>query len=134
DPGAAQDHLDGAEVARGRLRPRRAKHPRNDSQNTRETTGQTHHPDNRHLARSRLKFGVAIFPTDYTIEPIALDRLAEERDFKSLFFPKHTHIPVSRSTPYPKNRKLPDYYSHTHNPFITLTTITTSTERLLLST
>jgi probable F420-dependent oxidoreductase len=81
-----------------------------------------------------LKFGVAIFPADYTIEPVALGRLAEERGFESLFFPEHTHIPVSRKTPYAGGGELPDYYSRTHDPFVALAAVAASTERLLLGT
>jgi probable F420-dependent oxidoreductase len=81
-----------------------------------------------------LKFGLAIFPTDYTIDPIAIGRLAEERGFESLFFPEHTHIPVSRKTPYAGGGELPDHYSHTHDPFVALAAVAASTERLLLGT
>ena len=30
--------------------------------------------------------------------------MCEERGFESLLFPEHTHIPVSRETPYPAGR------------------------------
>ena len=33
--------------------------------------------------------------------------MAEERGFESLFLPEHTHIPVSRQTPYPGGGELP---------------------------
>ena len=48
-----------------------------------------------------MDFGLAIFVTDETPDPATLGRMAEERGFESLFFPEHTHIPVSRRTPYP---------------------------------
>ena len=38
----------------------------------------------------------------------------------SLFFPEHTHIPVSRETPYPSGGELPPEYSHTLDPFVAL--------------
>ncbi len=41
-----------------------------------------------------MELGLIIFPADYTIAPVRLARLAEERGFESLFFPEHTHIPV----------------------------------------
>jgi probable F420-dependent oxidoreductase len=81
-----------------------------------------------------MKFGVAMFPTDYAIDPVALGRLAEERGFESLFFPEHTHIPVSRRTPYPGGGELPRHYSHTYDPFVALAAVAASTERLLVAT
>ena len=47
------------------------------------------------------RFGVSMFPTDYSIQPVPLARAVEERGLDSLFFPEHTHIPVSRRTPPP---------------------------------
>ena len=55
-----------------------------------------------------MEFGVLMFPADYAVAPDALARMAEERGFESLFFPEHTHIPVSRETPYAAGGELPD--------------------------
>jgi probable F420-dependent oxidoreductase len=79
-------------------------------------------------------FGLAMFPTDYAIEPAALARLAEERGFESLWFPEHTHIPTSRRTPWPGGDELPPEYSHTHDPFVALGMAAAVTERLKLGT
>jgi probable F420-dependent oxidoreductase len=79
-------------------------------------------------------FGVAVFPTDYAVEPGALARMVEERGFESLFFPEHTHIPVDRRTPYPPGGELPRQYSHTYDPFVALTAAAATTESLLLAT
>ena len=46
-------------------------------------------------------FGVAFFPTDYSIQPIQLARALEERNLDSLYVTEHTHIPASRKTPWP---------------------------------
>jgi probable F420-dependent oxidoreductase len=81
-----------------------------------------------------VKFGIAVFPTDDAADPGTIARLVEERGFESLFFPEHTHIPVSRRTPYPGGGELPDAYSHTHDPFVALTAAAMATERLLLAT
>jgi probable F420-dependent oxidoreductase len=75
-------------------------------------------------------FGVAIFPTDYSVDPGTFARLAEERGFESVFFPEHTHIPVSRDTPYPGGGELPPEYSHTHDLFVALTAAAAATERI----
>jgi probable F420-dependent oxidoreductase len=81
-----------------------------------------------------VKFGLAIFPTAETIQPAALARLAESHGFESLWFPEHTHIPVSRDTPYPGGGELPDEYSRIYDPFIALTAAAAATEQLLVGT
>jgi probable F420-dependent oxidoreductase len=81
-----------------------------------------------------VKFGLAMFPTDYAIRPAELGRLAEEHGFESLLFPEHTHIPTSRKTPYPAGGELPPEYSHTHDPFVALATVAEATERLRIGT
>jgi probable F420-dependent oxidoreductase len=79
-------------------------------------------------------FGVAVFPTDYAVDPGTLARMVEERGFESLFFPEHTHIPADRTTPYPPGGELPRQYSHTYDPFLALTAAAATTESLLLAT
>lgn len=79
-----------------------------------------------------MRFGVTMFPTAETIAPGELARLAEDRGFESLWFPEHTHIPVSRRTPYPGGGELPDEYRRIYDPFVALTAAACATERLLL--
>ena len=62
--------------------------------------------------------GVFHFPTDYGIDVGELARELEAREFDSLFVCEHTHIPVSRRTPFPGGGELPKRYSHTHDPFV----------------
>src|SRR5690242_18988059 len=81
-----------------------------------------------------MKFGIAVFPTDYAADPAAIARLVEERGFESLFFPEHTHIPVSRRSPYPGGGDLPPEYSHTYDPFVALTAAAAATKELLVAT
>ena len=81
-----------------------------------------------------MKFGLAIFPTAETIQPAAIARLAEEHGFESIWFPEHTHIPVSRETPYPAGGDLPDEYRRIYDPFVALAAAATATERLLVGT
>ena len=52
----------------------------------------------------------------------------------SIFFPEHTHIPVSRRTPYPAGGELPKEYSNTYDPFVTLGSCAAVTERIKLGT
>ncbi|MGH2823433.1 MAG: LLM class F420-dependent oxidoreductase [Thermoleophilaceae bacterium] len=78
--------------------------------------------------------GIALFPTDYSIQPAEIARLAEERGFESLFFTEHTHIPVSRETPWPGGGELPREYSHSYNPFVALSFAAAVTERIRIGT
>ncbi len=81
-----------------------------------------------------MELGLAILLTDYSIQPAALAASAEERGFESLFLAEHTHIPVSRETPYPGGAELPREYSHTIDPFVGLAAAATATERLKVGT
>ncbi|MFL5820926.1 MAG: LLM class F420-dependent oxidoreductase [Solirubrobacteraceae bacterium] len=81
-----------------------------------------------------MKFGLAMFATEYSVAPDELARMAEERGFESLFLPEHTHIPTSRRTPYPPGGDLPQEYSHTLDPFVALAGAAAATERLRIGT
>jgi len=81
-----------------------------------------------------VRFGLAIFPTAETIQPTELARLAEQHGFESLWFPEHTHIPVSRDTSYPAGGELPDEYRRIYDPFVALAAAAAATERLLVGT
>lgn len=70
-----------------------------------------------------MRIGVTVFLTDQTMGPAELGRALEERGFQSYYAPEHTHIPVSRATPAPMGEPLPDYYSRTLDPFVTLATV-----------
>src|SRR5206468_9949324 len=75
-----------------------------------------------------------IFLTDRTIAPAHLARELEDRGLDALVLPEHTHIPVSRRTPYPMGGDLPDEYARTLDPFVALTAAAAVTERLRLGT
>jgi probable F420-dependent oxidoreductase len=81
-----------------------------------------------------MELGLAILLTDYSMQPARLGSLAEERGFESLFLAEHTHIPVSRDTPYPGGTDLPREYSHTIDPFVGLAAAAAVTERLRVGT
>ena len=80
------------------------------------------------------KFGVSIFPTDYSIQPVEIAKEAEARGFQSLFFPEHTHIPVNRNTPFPGGGALPKQYWHSHDPFVALGACAAVTSEIRLGT
>lgn len=79
-------------------------------------------------------FGVTMFPTDYSIQPVELAKAVEERNLDSLFFPEHTHIPASRATPFPGGGDLPKMYWHTHDPFVALGACAAVTSTIKLGT
>jgi probable F420-dependent oxidoreductase len=79
-----------------------------------------------------VKFGLAMFPTDYAIGAVELGRAAEEHGFESLWFPEHTHIPASRQTPWPGGAELPQEYWHTLDPFVALGAVAAATSHLRL--
>ena len=80
-----------------------------------------------------MRFGVMMFPTDTAIRPDELARAVEERGFESLWFPEHSHIPVSRKTPWggvPGAAPLPEEYWRTHDQYVALTACAMVTSRL----
>jgi probable F420-dependent oxidoreductase len=81
-----------------------------------------------------MKIGVCMFATDYAIRIDELARAAEERGFESLFVPEHTHIPVSRRTPFPAGGPLPKEYSHTFDPFVSLMAAAAATKKIRIGT
>jgi probable F420-dependent oxidoreductase len=81
-----------------------------------------------------MNFGIAIFPTDYAIPMAELAPAAEERGFESLWVAEHSHIPVSRETPWPAGPNLPKQYWHTLDPFLALTAAACATRTLKVGT
>jgi len=81
-----------------------------------------------------LDFGAEIFFTDYSIGPGEFAVALEERGFESLWAPEHSHIPLSRKTPFPGGGDVPKRYYHTLDPFVTLTVAATATKRLKVGT
>jgi alkanesulfonate monooxygenase SsuD/methylene tetrahydromethanopterin reductase-like flavin-dependent oxidoreductase (luciferase family) len=61
--------------------------------------------------------GIVIFGGSAGLTPQALGRAAEERGFESLFFPEHTHIPVSTTRPDGSSGR---DFADTYAPFIAL--------------
>ena len=81
-----------------------------------------------------MDFGVSYFPTDESVEPAVLARMAEERGFESVFVTEHTHIPAGRETDYPAGGELPREYWRIYDPFVALTTMAAATERIRVGT
>jgi probable F420-dependent oxidoreductase len=66
--------------------------------------------------------GVTMFATDYAMRVDDLARESEARGFESIWFPEHTHIPVSRRSPWPGGADLPKEYWHTVDLFVAMAT------------
>ena len=84
-----------------------------------------------------MDFGLFLFPTDTTLQPVETGRAAEEAGFESLFFPEHSHIPVSRVTPWggvPGASPLPEYYWRSMDPFLALAAVAATTTTLKVGT
>src|ERR1041385_5207748 len=81
-----------------------------------------------------MKFGIAIFPTDYAIPMTELAPAVEERGFESLWVAEHSHIPAARTTPWPAGGELPKMYWHTLDPFVALTAAAIATTTLKIAT
>src|SRR5262252_6709053 len=81
-----------------------------------------------------MKFGISTFVNDDTIDTVSLARAIEERGFESLVIAEHTHIPLSRESPYPMGGELPSMYYRTLDPFVTLAAAAAVTSRIELIT
>jgi len=78
--------------------------------------------------------GIFYFATEYGHNVVDVARDAEQRGFESLWLPEHTHIPVSRKTPYAGGVELPKEYAHTLDPFVALAAVATATKHIRLAT
>jgi probable F420-dependent oxidoreductase len=78
--------------------------------------------------------GIFYFATEYGHNVVDVARDAEQRGFESLWLPEHTHIPVSRKTPYAGGAELPKEYAHTLDPFLALAAVATATKHIRLAT
>jgi len=78
--------------------------------------------------------GVAMFCTDYAIAATELAVALEQRGFESLWLPEHSHIPLTRLSPYPAGGELPKKYYDVMEPFVVLGAAAAVTRRLKLAT
>lgn len=81
-----------------------------------------------------MKYGLHLFATETSIQPAEFARAAEERGFESVWFSEHTHIPVSFLDAGAGERKLPDYYWQTYDPFIASALAAATTDRIKIGT
>jgi probable F420-dependent oxidoreductase len=79
-----------------------------------------------------LRYGITIFATDLSIDVAELAREAEARGFDSLWLPEHTHIPLSRKTPWPvaPDQPIGEEYKRCIDPLVGMMAAAAVTERL----
>ena len=66
--------------------------------------------------------------------PAKLALALQDRGFESLWYGEHSHIPVSRKTPYPAGGKMPEPYKLMMDPYLSLMTAANATTTLKLGT
>src|SRR6266404_5659791 len=81
-----------------------------------------------------MDFGVFMFHTDYSMPIVDLALACEGRGFESLWAPEHSHIPLSRKTPFPGGTELPKMYFDAMDPFVILAAAAAATKKLKLGT
>jgi probable F420-dependent oxidoreductase len=77
-----------------------------------------------------MKFGIVSYNTEYGIRPDVAAREAEARGYESIWLPEHTHIPLSRETPFPLGGELPEEYKHFMDLFVSMTAAAMATTTL----
>ena len=81
-----------------------------------------------------MKFGGMMFFTDYSMSAMELARALEDRGFESVWAPEHSHIPLSRKTPYPGGGDLPKPYYDAMDPLVVLAAASQVTRTIKLGT
>jgi len=81
-----------------------------------------------------MHFGASMFFTDYSMAPAALATALEERGFESVWAAEHSHIPLSRRTPFAGGGDLPKQYYEAMDPFVVLTAAAMATRTLKIGT
>ena len=81
-----------------------------------------------------MQIAAAMFFTDYSMSPAELAPALEARGFESLWAPEHSHIPLTRKTPFAGGGELPKRYYDVMDPFVALTAAAMVTTTLKLGT
>jgi len=81
-----------------------------------------------------MKIGAVMFFTADSMPPAVLGRELEDRGFESLWVPEHTHVPLTRLTPYVGGGPLPRPYYDIFDPFLALNSAAAATSKLKIGT
>src|SRR5271169_4277133 len=81
-----------------------------------------------------MDFGVFMFHTDYSMPIADLAQALEARGFESVWAPEHSHIPLSRKSPFPGGGDVPKMYYDVMDPFVILAAAAAATKKLKLGT
>src|ERR1700757_2109211 len=81
-----------------------------------------------------MKFGASMFFTDYSMAPAELAQALEQRGFDIVWAPEHSHIPLSRKTPFVLGGDLPKRYYDVMDPFVPLAAAGREPTRLKMGT
>src|SRR5246500_3373688 len=81
-----------------------------------------------------MQFGASMFFTDYSMSSAELAQALEERGFESVWAPEHSHIPLTRKTPFAGGGELPKQYYDVMDPFVTLAAAAAATRTIKLGT
>ena len=81
-----------------------------------------------------MHIGAAMFFTDYSMSPGELGKALEERGFESVWAPEHSHIPLTRKSPFPGGGELPKKYYDAMDPFVSLMAAAAVTKNLKVGT
>lgn len=79
-----------------------------------------------------MKFGISMFPTDFSAGPAELARAIEDHGFESFWVSEHSHMPLS--TEFPLADSVPRDYASMLDPFVALAAAATVTNSILLGT
>ena len=81
-----------------------------------------------------MQLGFSTMNTPEDLRPDHLAKALEDRGYDSLFMGEHSHIPASRTTPYPSGGELPAQYLRMMDPFVSLTMAAMATTTLQIGT
>ena len=81
-----------------------------------------------------MKFGASMFFTDYSMTAPELAVAMEQRGFDIVWAPEHSHIPLTRKTPFILGGDLPKRYYDVMDPFVTLTAAAMATKTIKIGT
>src|SRR6202047_1655539 len=91
-------------------------------------------PPTHFFLSEAMDFGAFMFHTDYSMPIVELAQACEARGFESLWAPEHSHIPLSRTSPFPGGGDVPKMYYDAMDPFVILTAAAAATKTLKVGT